>query len=93
MGWVLLYNEGFTMMTHSIQKKKKIFYINNNDYILPHKDQLFFFLSIELVILSLTMVPWVFSYLPTFFALLDVVHKKGELFVYLCIYWFIYFTK
>lgn len=94
MGWVLLYNEGFTMMTHSIQKKKKnFFYINNNDHILPHKDQLFFFLSIELVMLSLTMVPWVFSYLPTFFALLDVVHKKGELFVYLCIYWFIYFTK
>lgn len=93
MGWVLLYNEGFTMMTHSIQKKKNFFYINNNDHILPHKDQLFFFLSIELVMLSLTMVPWVFSYLPTFFALLDVVHKKGELFVYLCIYWFIYFTK
>lgn len=92
MGWVLLYNEGFTMMTHSIQKKK-LFYINNNDHILPHKDQRFFFLSIELVMLSLTMVPWVFSYLPTFFALLDVVHKKGELFVYLCIYWFIYFTK
>lgn len=93
MGWVLLYNEGFTMMTHSIQKKNNFFYINNNDHILPHKDQLFFFLSIELVMLSLTMVPWVFSYLPTFFALLDVVHKKGELFVYLCIYWFIYFTK
>lgn len=93
MGWVLLYNEGFTMMTHSIQKKIFFFYINNNDHILPHKDQLFFFLSIELVMLSLTMVPWVFSYLPTFFALLDVVHKKGELFVYLCIYWFIYFTK
>lgn len=86
MAWVLLYNEGFTMMTHSIQKNKKNFYINNNDHILPHKD-------IELVMLSLTMVPWVFSYLPTFFALLDVVHKKGELFVYLCIYWFIYFTK
>lgn len=85
MAWVLLYNEGFTMMTHSIQKNNKI-YINNNDHILPHKD-------IELVMLSLTMVPWVFSYLPTFFALLDVVHKKGELFVYLCIYWFIYFTK
>lgn len=93
MGWVLLYNEGFTMMTHSIQKKNIFFYINNNDHILPHKDQLFFFLSIELVMLSLTMVPWVFLYLPTFFALLDVVHKKGELFVYLCIYWFIYFTK
>lgn len=46
----------------------------------------FFFLSIELVMLSLTMVPWVFSYLPTFFALLDVVHKKGELFVCLFIY-------
>lgn len=73
----------YTMITHSIQKKSTKFYINNNDHILPHKDQLFFFLSIELVILSLTMVPWVFSYLPTFFALLDVVHKKGELFVYL----------
>lgn len=49
----------------------------------------FFFLSIELVMLSLTMVPWVFSYLPTFFALLDVVHKKGELFVYVSIGLFI----
>lgn len=94
MAWVLLYNEGFTMMTHSIQKQTNKFYINNNDHILTHKDQLFFSLSIELVMLSLTMVPWVFSYLPTFFALLDVVHhKKGELFVYLCISWFIYFTK
>lgn len=49
----------------------------------------FFFLSIELVMLSLTMVPWVFLYLPTFFALLDVVHKKGELFIYVSIGLFI----